>query len=129
MASILDENQQKSLIELMLSDPSIFSRVKPILKSEYFDKKFQVAVYYLNNFTNQYSTLPTIEQLNNESRNTFSKIDGIEGNLGVRQSILDGVEGFCKKRALEIAAAGGHNILMIGPLDTSKFFCYNLKWK
>ena len=36
----LDEKDQKTLIELMISDPSVFTRVKAILKPEYFDKKF-----------------------------------------------------------------------------------------
>lgn len=112
-----DEQDQLMMINFIISDGSIYTQLKPILKPEYFDKKFQVAVSYLNNFTNQYSTLPTIEQLNNESRNTFSKIDGIEGNLGVRQSILDGVEGFCKKRALEIAINDCYERLQKG--DTS----------
>ena len=62
----LDEKDQKTLIELMISDPSVFTRVKAILKPEYFDKKYQVAISYLNDFSNKYSTLPTIEQLNNE---------------------------------------------------------------
>lgn len=112
-----DEQDQLMMINFIISDGSIYTQLKPILKPEYFDKKFQVAISYLNNFTNQYSTLPTIEQLNNESRNTFSKIDGIEGNLGVRQSILDGVEGFCKKRALEIAINDCYERLQKG--DTS----------
>ena len=70
----LDEKDQKTLIELIYSDGSVFSRVKPILKPEYFDKKFQPTISYLLDFTNQFNTLPLIEQLNNESRIEYKKI-------------------------------------------------------
>ena len=38
---VADEKQQKSLIQLIISDPSTFSRIKSILKPEYFDKNFR----------------------------------------------------------------------------------------
>ena len=112
-----DEQDQLIMINCIISDGSLYTQLKPILKPEYFDKKYQVAISYLNNFSNTYSSLPTIEQLNNESRCNFSKVTGVEGNLGVRQSILDGVEGFCKKRALEIAINDCYERLQKG--DTS----------
>ena len=114
MASILDENQQKSLIELMLSDPSIFSRVKPILKPEYFDKKFQHTVEYLLDFSNTYNSLPLIEQLNVESRIEYKLSQGVQGNIGVQNSILDGLEQFIKRRALEIAVEQSYELIAKG---------------
>ena len=114
MASILDENQQKSLIELMLSDPSIFSRVKPILKSEYFDKKFQHTIDYLIDFSNTYNSLPLIEQLNVESRVEYKLSQGVQGNIGVQNSILDGLEQFIKRRALEIAIEQSYALIAKG---------------
>ena len=99
----LDEKDQKTLIELMISDPSVFTRVKAILKPEYFDKKFQVVINYLLDFSNEYNCLPSIDQLNNTARDEYHKVDGIQQNPNLQQSVLDSVESFCKQRALEIA--------------------------
>lgn len=115
--SNFDEQDQYNMICMIISDGSVYTRVKPILKPEYFDKKFQVAIAYINDFTNEYSTLPTLEQLNNESRNNFIKVKEVEGNIGIQQSILDMVESFCKKRALEIAINNCYERLQKG--DTS----------
>jgi len=114
MASILDENEQKALIEMIYSDPSVFSRVKPILKPEYFDKKFHQTINYLLDFSNTYNSLPLIEQLNTESRLTFHKVAGIEGNINIQTSILDATEQFIKRRALEIAVEQSYALIAKG---------------
>lgn len=115
--SNFDEADQLVMINLLISCPTAYTQIKPILKSEYFDKKYQVAISYLNDFSNKYSTLPTIEQLNNESRCNFSNIPLNQDDLGMRQSILDMFETFCKKRALEIAINDCYERLQKG--DTS----------
>lgn len=99
----LDEKDQKTLIELMISDPQTFTRVKAIVKPEYFDKKFQQTINFLLEFSNTYNAIPTIEQLNNASRIDYSIISGIGQNPNLQQSVLDSVEKFCKQRALELA--------------------------
>ena len=112
--SSFDEADQLVMINLLISCPTAFTQ---ILKPEYFDKKYQVAISYLIDFSNKYSSLPTLEQLNNESRCNFSKITLNEKDLGQRQSILDMFETFCKKRALEIAINDCYERLQKG--DTS----------
>ncbi len=99
----LDEKDQQTLIELFISDTETFTRIKPILKAEYFDKKFQQTISFLLEFSNSYNALPTIEQLNNASRIEYHYIDGISKNPNLQQSVMDSVESFCKQRALEIA--------------------------
>lgn len=110
----LDEKDQKTLIELIYSDPSVFARVKPILKPEYFDKKFQPTISYLIDFSNQFNTLPLIEQLNTEVRLDYNKINGIENNVNTQSSILWMAEQFIKKRALEIAVEEAYGLIAKG---------------
>ena len=114
MASVLDENEQKALIEMIYSDPSVFSRVKPILKAEYFDKKFQQTINYLLDFSNTYNSLPLIEQLNTESRISYHKVEGISENINIQSSILDATEQFIKRRALEIAVEQSYELIAKG---------------
>lgn len=99
----LDEKEQKTLLELIISDPPTFTRIKSVLKPEYFDKKFQHIVDYLLNFSNEYNALPTIEQISTEARDDYHIIQGISQNPNLQQSVMDSVENFCKQRALELA--------------------------
>ena len=99
----LDLTEQKTLIELIISDPSTFTRIKAILKPEYFDKKYQHVIEYLLNFSNEYNALPTIEQISTEARDEYHIINGITQNPNLQQSVLDSAENFCKQRALELA--------------------------
>ena len=52
MIKSFDEQDQYNIICMIISDGSVYTRVKPILKPEYFDKKYQFAISYLNDFTN-----------------------------------------------------------------------------
>ncbi len=99
----LDEKDQQALIELMISDSATFTRVKPIIKPEYFDKKFHQTINFLLEFSNNYNALPTLEQLNTASRIEYKIVSGISENPNLQQSVMDSVENFCKQRALEIA--------------------------
>ena len=99
----LDLTEQKTLIELIISDPSTFTRVKAIIKPEYFDKKYQHVIEYLLTFSNEYNALPTIEQISTEARDEYHIIQGITQNPNLQQSVLDSAENFCKQRALELA--------------------------
>ena len=89
-----DEQDQKSLIQFLFSEPSLFIRAKPILKPEYFDKKFQETIQYLLDFSTEYSTLPTVEQLNNNSRIDYQKVEGLS-DTNIQKSVLDMAEWFC----------------------------------
>lgn len=110
----LDEIEQKNIIEHMFSEPSIYSRIRPILRAEYFDKKFQPTINYLIDFSNQYNTLPTLEQLNVESRIEYKHINGLSINNNLQNAVLDILEKFCKKRALEIAVEEAYGMISKG---------------
>ena len=113
MAS-LSEQEQKTLIELIISDPATFTRIKAILKPEYFEQKFQHVIDYLLNFSNEYNALPTIEQISTEARDEYHIIQGISQNPNLQQSVLDSVENFCRQRALEIAILDAADIVNKG---------------
>lgn len=112
-----DESFQKMLISLIISDGSIYTRVKPILDPKYFDKKYQNVIGFINEFSNKYNTLPTIEQINTVGRCDFTIISSITSDANLQQSALDWCEDFCKRRALEIAIEESYERLTKG--DTS----------
>lgn len=98
----LDYDSQKALIELIFNNPDVFSKVKPILNPEYFDKRLQPSIRYLIDFTNDYTSLPLVQQLNDETHLEYHIITQPMSD-GIKQSLVDSVEIFCKTQALNLA--------------------------
>lgn len=58
---LTDESIQQLYISSMISSPEIFAQVSPLLKSNYFDSKFQRAIQYIQEYFNEYRSVPNIE--------------------------------------------------------------------
>lgn len=100
-----DEKSQQNLINLLISDKTIFTRARTILQPRYFSSQFQKTISYLLDFSQKYNSLPLIDQINDVARldEPLKIIDGVEQNTNIHKSILDTVERFCQQRALELA--------------------------
>lgn len=100
-----DEKSQQNLINLLISDKTIFTRARTILQPRYFSSQFQKTISYLLDFSQKYNSLPLIDQINDIARldEPLKIIDGVEQNTNIHKSILDTVEKFCQQRALELA--------------------------
>jgi len=85
----------------LLTDPELFVRAAPILEPNYFHIEFQDTVTYLHQFSKEYSTLPTVEQLKAQTKQEFNKISDFNQNHSI--AALDMIEEFCKHRAVELA--------------------------
>lgn len=96
-----DKDTQKFLIECMLTEPTLFVRAAPILDPKYFHVEFQDTIHHLHEFSKEYSTLPSVEQLRARTKINFSKLDDFNQNLQI--AALDMMEEFCKHRAVQLA--------------------------
>jgi len=101
MAVKFDKDVQKLLIEMMVTEPTLFVRASPILLPEYFHVEFQDTIKLLHDHSKSYSTLPTIDQLFAQTKIKFNKIEDFNDNNQI--AALDLVEEFCKHRAVELA--------------------------
>lgn len=96
-----DKDVQKLLIEMMITEPTIFVRAAPILKPEYFHVEFQDTIKLLHAHSKEYSTLPTVGQLQAQTKIKFDRVEDFNDNNQL--AALDLVEDFCKHRAVELA--------------------------
>ncbi len=99
---------QKQLLELILSSNSIFSRVRPILKPEYFENRLAKSVKYITDYADEYNSLPLPQQISIETGEVFQPIAGVDD---VEKSILEQTEQFCKYRAIENVILNGTDLL------------------
>ena len=70
-----NEELQQLFLEFCATDPELFVRVKNIVKQEYFSGKLQNAIKFMLEHTEQYNTLPTLEQIKATSDVELKKID------------------------------------------------------
>lgn len=98
---IYNEDIQKLFIESFLTTPMLFVRASAILKPEYFDEKFHKTVEYLLEYSNEYSTLPPLEDLKVKTGIEFKRIE--ELNVNQQMALLDEIELFCRRQAIKLA--------------------------
>lgn len=114
MSDIKDynEDKQKLLIDVLLSSSEIFARCQNIINADYFVNKFRPAVRYVVEYSNEYSVLPKIEQVNAETGLNFSHISDI--GTQHQEAFLDEIEEFCKNRALGNAVINAAELIEKG---------------
>ena len=100
---IFDEKRQKRILDMLVSSPDVFVRVKPILKPIYFDVTLQKTVSYILKFYNEFNTLPNIEYIELESNFKLEQIPNIDENKNLQNFAMQTTEAFCRRKAIEQA--------------------------
>lgn len=103
------QEQQKLLIEAILSDRDLFSRCQHILQPDFFNRQFQKAVKFILHFAEEYKSVPTVQQIEAESGIKFELLDKISEEH--QQYFLDTLEQFCRHQALTQAILKGSELL------------------
>lgn len=114
MAETRDYNEdvQRLLIGVLLSDEEIFSRCQNILQARYFVNRLRPSVRFLLDFANQYRAMPPHEQMRAQFGIEFERIEN--STPALRQAFLDQIEEFCKNRALADAVLSAPDLIAKG---------------
>lgn len=100
----------------MLAQPELFVRTLPIIRVDYFDKKLQSTVKFIIEYSQKYSTVPTIEQLRVNTNVEVLVMDQDQATQN-QTWFFDEFEKFCKQRAIEQAILKGTDLLRNGNFD------------
>lgn len=106
MENIYNRNIQKELISYMISDGELYTRCQNILKKEYFDKNLRKTVDFIQEYVNEFTTMPTPEIINGYT-DIELYIKPKEECSKQSQWFLDTIEKFCKHKAMEILLLEG----------------------
>ena len=68
---------QKLFVQFMLTDPQLFTRVMGIIDNRHFDRPIRDIVGYLINYSEEYSTMPTVEQIKAETGQEIELLEDI----------------------------------------------------
>lgn len=94
-----NEDFQEFIILFLLSNADSFTRSYSIIKPEYFSGINKRIVQYILEYSNEFKTLPLIEDINYRFDKNFKKIEKIhEKDVDAFLSI---VEQFCRHKAIE----------------------------
>jgi KaiC/GvpD/RAD55 family RecA-like ATPase len=106
-----NEELQKLFLEFSVTDPELFVRVKNIVKVEYFSRKLASAVKFMQEHSEQYNSLPTIEQIKATCGVELKKVEIDERH---KNWFFDEFETFCRHKALELAIIESADLLEKG---------------
>ena len=95
----------------MLTDPQLFTRVMGIIDERHFDRPNRDIVGYLINYSEEYSTMPTVEQIKAETGQEIDLLDDIAKH---NDWFIDEFETFCRHKAIERAIVNSADLLEEG---------------
>jgi len=106
---------QRLFLEMMLNDAESYVRVQNIFNSENFDKSLKESAKFIEKHTAEYSTMPTIDQVN---ASTGSKLKPVkEINDGHYEWFMAEFESFTRRQELERAILKSADLLEKGTYD------------
>jgi archaellum biogenesis ATPase FlaH len=100
---------QKLFLEFLVSDRELLSRTNNIISTNYFDRSLEPAVKFLVDYSNQYSAVPTVEQIKASVGLELRDLGKVADEHG--KWFLDEFEKFCKYKALEKAILKSADLL------------------
>lgn len=103
------EEIQEMFLNFLITDPELFIRVNNIVEPYMFNKKFQDAVKFLKQHSEEYSAIPTIDQIKATTGTELERIDGLTENH--TDWFLDSFERFCRHKGLEKAILDSTDLL------------------
>lgn len=113
MTEQYNEAHQELLITFLLSSSEFFARSRNIIKPSYFDKRFQKAVKYILNYSDEQHALPTKQQVIAESGLEFDIMPHDEAKPH-EGWFLENIETFCRHKAMEDAIESSVDLLTKG---------------
>lgn len=106
---------QKLFLEMMLQDAQSFVRVSNIYNSENFDRSIRSAAEFIKQHSNDYKTLPTIEQIKATTGVELKPVP--ELTEGHYDWFMQEFENFTKRQELERAILKAADLLEKGEFD------------
>jgi len=104
-------DMQKLFVQFMLTDPQLFTRIMGIVDDRHFDRENRDVVKFLVSYSNQYQTMPTVEQIKAETGQTIELLKDIEQHS---DWFIDEFETFCRHKAIERAIVNSADLLEEG---------------
>lgn len=104
--------QQKLIIEALLTDKELFARSQNILVPQYFNKQYQKTIKFILDFATEYTSVPSVAQIKAETGVELTLIDTISQEH--QNYFLDEIESFCRHMALTNAILKGSELLEKG---------------
>ncbi len=102
---------QKLFVQFMITDPELYSRVRSIIRPEYFDRGIRKVVDTIISHTEEYSTVPTTDIIKAQAGQEIEKVDNIEQHI---DWFIDEFETFCRHKAIERAIIESADLLETG---------------
>ena len=113
------EEVQELFIRFLISDADLFARCQNIVRSEFFNRKFKPTVDLLVSHSTNYTSIPTIEQINAVGGLNLEKIENVTPDH--QNWFMDEFETFCRHKALERAIIESTDLLekqLYGEVET-----------
>jgi hypothetical protein len=109
---------QELFLTIILNSPDLYVRVANIFNPENFSKPLRPTAFFIKDYAEQYSFVPTIEVVNTMTGTQLITIDDYESKKDSMQDFfIDEFEKFTKRQELERAIIKSAELLEKGEFD------------
>lgn len=102
---------QRLFVQFMMTDPELYTRVRGIIKPDYFDRSLRPVVKKIIEHTEQYSSMPDELMVKAETGLDIEKLGDIQKHS---EWFVDEFETFCRHKAIEKAIIDSADLLESG---------------
>jgi len=102
---------QRLFVQFMMTDPELYTRVRGIIKPDYFDRSLRPVVKKIIEHTEQYSSMPDKLMVKAETGLDIEKLGDIQKHS---EWFVDEFETFCRHKAIEKAIIDSADLLESG---------------
>lgn len=108
---VYNETTQKLLLQYLISNETLYTQSQNILNPDYWDPSLQKTARFIIDYTGNYNSLPTPEQIKAETKLDLVKLSDTD-----KQSkwFLETIENFCRHKAMEALIIDGPELLSKG---------------
>lgn len=100
---------QEMILNILTTDPEIYSRCQNILTGDYFEPKLKPVVDYIVEYTRKHPVLPNRVDVKVKTGYQLEEVTGICKEH--HTAFLEDIENFCRHKALELAIIEGMKLV------------------
>lgn len=89
---------EELFLQFLITDGELFARCRNIIQPDYFSNKYKDCVEFLLSYADEYSAVPSEQQIYATTRTKLEKLDKIQEDH--EEWFLHEFEGFCRHKAL-----------------------------
>lgn len=110
-----NEELQRLFLQIMISEPELYTRCQNIVRDSYFNSRLRKTVRFIQEYAEEYKSVPSSHQI---KAMTGETIEAVSVSRDAGDWFLHEIESFCRHKEIESIIVDGPDVLAQGLYST-----------